>query len=637
MTSTPVNNAQAPDYSYQPSPSPTESISTLPSPSQEMFSPVAFDDPQQPMIPSSQLQPQPPSPSPSPSPHPPSTATVLPPSPPPHQLESNSTNVIPLRKTEVWAWYLQNATYCAYGWVSAVLMVPVLIQDLAARNGVETVDHSRVCDTSVADYKCVMPVFGQHYLDPGTIALYISSFSALVSFVVSLSISPIADYGSYKKTFLWVFAVLGCITSIAFFVIQVPSMIWLTVILASLGWSCYNVSSVFSNAFLPIYARVHPTVLATAEGLAKNDSVDAKPLSKEDVPSDNEDRNKKNMAIMRKAEEQVTNDLAAWCAGAANVGSMVVQLICIGISLSMNNSYLSLQIAIAFTGVWWLMWTLAVMPWLDARPGPPLPKGQNWIAFSWRKNFKTFKSMRKLPQITRFIFAWFILSDGVNTVTALLYVITYQELKFSHTKSLVMTICISAGAFVGAYLFLWIRKLWALSTKFMVMLTLGLYALLTAYFVIPGYFTTSFGLQHEWEAWCAIAYLGLIISTFFGTCKVMMAELCPVGDENEWFSLFQLADKGSSWIGPFVTGAIQSATGDFRIGFWFPLALMAAGGAVLMMVDMDKGKDEAIRFKQEEEAEALFRASIPPITVTSARDSTYSYNNRDNDRNMANL
>lgn len=99
----------------------------------------------------------------------------------------------------------------------------------------------------------------------------------------------------------------------------------------------------------------------------------------------------------------------------------------------------------------------------------------------------------------------------------------------------------------------------------------------------------------------------------------------------------QLLHNFSCRIGPFVTGAIQSATGDFRIGFWFPLALMAAGGAVLMMVDMDKGKDEAIRFKQEEEAEALFRASIPPITVTSARDSTYSYNNRDNDRNMANL
>jgi len=88
--------------------------------------------------------------------------------------------------------------------VSAVLMVPVLIQDLAARNGVEMGDHSQVCDTSVADYKCVMPVFGPHYLDPGTVALYISSFSALVSFVVSLSISPIADYGcKYLLLLFW--------------------------------------------------------------------------------------------------------------------------------------------------------------------------------------------------------------------------------------------------------------------------------------------------------------------------------------------------------------------------------------------------------------------------------------------------
>ncbi|KAG0343534.1 hypothetical protein BG004_005227 [Podila humilis] len=269
------------------------------------------------------------------------------------------------------------------------------------------------------------------------------------------------------------------------------------------------------------------------------------------------------------------------------------------------------------------------MPWLDSRPGPPLPKGDNWLVFSWKKNIKTCKAMRRLPQITRFIFAWFILSDGANTVTSLLYVITYQDLHFSHSKSLIMTLVISCMAFIGAYLFLGIRKIWALSTKFMVMMTLIMYALLTAYFVIPGYFTKDFGLRQEWEAWCSIAFLGLIISTFFGCCKVMMSELCPEGDESEWFSLFQLADKGSSWIGPFVTGAIQSLTGEFRIGFWFPLALFAFGGAILLTVDMEKGKNEAAKYKQEEEDEARFRTSIPPITVTHARDSsTYSLNQR---------
>ena len=40
-------------------------------------------------------------------------------------------------------------------------MVPVLIQDLSARNGVETGDHSKTCDTSLADYECVMPVLSR--------------------------------------------------------------------------------------------------------------------------------------------------------------------------------------------------------------------------------------------------------------------------------------------------------------------------------------------------------------------------------------------------------------------------------------------------------------------------------------------
>jgi MFS-type transporter involved in bile tolerance (Atg22 family) len=159
--------------------------------------------------------------------------------------------------------------------------------------------------------------------------------------------------------------------------------------------------------------------------------------------------------------------------------------------------------------------------------------------------------MRQLRQVTKFIFSWFIISDGANTLTSLFYVITYQDIKFSHSKSIIMTLLVSLMALVGAYVFLYIRQFWKLSTKFMMLLTLGLYMALSAYFVIPSYFTKEFGLRHEWEVWCAAAFVGFIISTFFGVARVMMAELCPEGDENEWFSLFQLADKGSSWSGAF--------------------------------------------------------------------------------------
>jgi len=63
-----------------------------------------------------------------------------------------------------------------------------------------------------------------------------------------------------------------------------------------------------------------------------------------------------------------------------------------------------------------------------------------------------------------------------------------------------MTINISAVAFFGAYMFLWIRQRWRLSKKFMVMLTLGLYSVFTAYFVITPYITNNLGLRREWEA-----------------------------------------------------------------------------------------------------------------------------------------
>ncbi|KAG0228957.1 Autophagy protein 22 [Mortierella sp. GBA43] len=528
-------------------------------------------------------------------------------------------------------------------------MVPLLIQDVAANGGVQASDHSIPCDTSVADYKCVKRFFGDHYFDPGTLSLYVSSISAIVSFFISLSIAAVADHGAYRKRLLLVFAILGCLASVAFYLVTSPDMFWLTVVLSPLGWSCYNVSSVFSNAFLPIYVRVHPDVLEATERVEaqkKLQELDEKNRSMiETASAENHSRPGSSMifppaltrlnsnrttrdsitavAALRKEEEKVSNALSARCAGAANIGAVVIQAICAGISFGMGNSLLSLKTAIAFTGVWWLVWTIVVMPWLDARPGPPLPKGQNWILYSWTKNYETLRSMRQLSQVTKFIFAWFILSDGANTVVSLFYVIAYQELRMSHTQSVIMTMIISSSAFLGAYIFLYIRQRWELSTKFMMMLSLVLYTVLSAYFVVPSYFTTSFGLRQEWEVWVATAYMGLIISTFFGVARVMMAELCPEGDENEWFSLFQLADKGSSWIGPFITGAIESVTGEFRAGFWFPIALFVAGGMLLLTVNVNKGKDEAIAYKNGQRSRHLLLAAIPPITVTTTGDGSH--------------
>ncbi|KAF9941506.1 Autophagy protein 22 [Mortierella alpina] len=291
-----------------------------------------------------------------------STSSIFP-STPSYRGEAalDTPTVVPLKRTELWAWYVQNATYCAYGWVSAVMLVPLLVQDVAAKNGVETRDHSVACDTTQPNYSCVMRVFGNHYLDPGTISLYISSLSAIVSFIVSLSIAAIADHGVLEATEKAATAARA----------QAPSMLPLSYPSHTKELKDSESSSSNSNSS----SGNHTDAVSLVEAIS--------PLSH---PSTGPDVSANSTAEQRKVEEQVSNDLSAWCYGASNMGALIVQGTCIGISLGMGNTLLSLQIAIAFTGVWWLVWTIAVLPWLDARPGPPLPKGHNWIAYSWSKS-----------------------------------------------------------------------------------------------------------------------------------------------------------------------------------------------------------------------------------------------------------
>ncbi|KAG0070661.1 Autophagy protein 22 [Linnemannia elongata] len=468
--------------------------------------------------------------------------------------------VHPLKKSELWAW------------------------DMASKYGVEASNHAIPCNTTAPVIRCVTPFLGT-YIDPGAISLYVSSLSSILSFFTSLSISAVADHGSYKKSLLIVFSVLGCFFTMGFFIIQKPRLFWVGAILSPLAWTCYNVCGVFSHSFLPIYGHAHPDVLAAQ---ARGES----------------------LSVVRKVEEQVVNDLSAYSGAIANIGSIIIHGVCIGLSLGMHETSLSLQIAIAYTGVWWLMWILIVAPWLDARPGPPMPKGQNWVAYSWKKSI-TLLSFKQLPEIFKFMVAWFILSDGINTMPAIMFIILYRELSFTHVESLIMSVLLSVMACLGAYGFMYLRKIWSLTTKFMVILCLTLYGIQMAYLVVVPYFTDKAGLRTSHEGWFHVLYYGIIVSTFYGSCRVMLSELCPSGDENEWFSLYLLADKGSSWMGPFITGAIFSLTGDYRRAFWFPLALILVGVLMLSRVDMNKGKDQARNFAQAKEHH-LAATTYPP-------------------------
>ncbi|KAF9585404.1 Autophagy protein 22 [Lunasporangiospora selenospora] len=422
----------------------------------------------------------------------------------------------PLRRSEVWAWYCQHISNIGLG---SSQLAPMLIQDMASAAGFEASDHSKPCDTSVKPYQCATPIFGnRYYLEPGTISLYISSITAITVLLVTVSIAAIADHSQYRKNLLMVFSTLGSIVALCFFTIYKPSLFWIGAILLPLVYVFYTTSNILCNAFLPFYGRNHPSVLTARS-------------------------NKESLGVIRKIQEQAVNDIASHSAVLSNIATLVVYSVTIAISVALDESSLSLQIGIAFLGIWWLVWAWGSSPWLLARSGPPVPKGTNLLVYSWKS-----ASINQLPEIAKFLIAWFFLSDGVHTTFSIKGVVLYREIGFSHTESILTSVFSHGTGAIGTYLLMVLRKRWMLSTKTMIYISLTTFAISQFYAVVASCFTSQFGLRQKWEGWTFALILGLVNSTFWTSCQVTISELCPSGHENEWQSIFSLSDRAGACL-----------------------------------------------------------------------------------------
>jgi len=251
----------------------------------------------------------------------------------------------------------------------------------------------------------------------------------------------------------------------------------------------------------------------------------------------------------------------------------------------------SLQIATAFVGLWWLAFLYYPIRYIKSRPGPPLPPGSNFLTYSWINVFRTFKRMKYLMEAFKFLLGWFLISDAVNTLISIAVLFGISTLHISKIELLIAATLSPFAAIFGTYLWLFIKRKFRLSTRTMVMIVCTLYAVVPAYGLLG--FVADVGLKHSWEIWVVIIWHGLMIGALQSFCRVLFSELLPRGQESEFFGLYEITDKGSSWIGGLLAAAIGDATHDLRNSFWLLLAMFLIPVCILWFVDPVKGKKDA--------------------------------------------
>lgn len=184
----------------------------------------------------------------------------------------------------------------------------------------------------------------------------------------------------------------------------------------------------------------------------------------------------------------------------------------------------------------------------------------------------------ELAQLKRFLLAYLVYEDGVNTVIAFSAVFAGKTLGFTFGETVLLFMLVQLTALLGAAA--WARPTDAWGPRRVVTGMLGQWTAVT----VLAWFVTA-----KWHFWVLATLAGTGLGAIQAASRTMMATLVPPGREAAFFGFYALVGKTGAIAGPLVFGGVSWLLGGHQraavlaVGLFFlvGLALMArvrAGG-----------------------------------------------------------
>ena len=92
----------------------------------------------------------------------------------------------------------------------------------------------------------------------------------------------------------------------------------------------------------------------------------------------------------------------------------------------------------------------------------------------------------------------------------------------------------------------------------------------------------------------AAAMVAIVMGGSQALSRSLFAQLIPPGKEAEYFSIYEVSDKGTSWVSPLVFGLALQITHSYRQAILSLIVFFLAGLVVLTRVDVKRGALDAM-------------------------------------------
>ena len=392
---------------------------------------------------------------------------------------------------------------------------------------------------AAADTNGNVPFFGLR-VAAQSVWPYSVSLSVFLQVFVLPIVGAYADYGHRKRELLGALTLLGASTTIALYLVEGTSFMMgvLLYLLANLAYGC---CITVYNSFLPEIAPPE-----------QRDSVSAR----------------------------------GWAIGYLGGGLLLL----LNLWMYSNAEKLGMtglqavRVGLASAGVWWLVFSIIPMVTLRNRIPSKAPEaGQSAVAAAIKQLLHTLGQLKRYPQTLLFLVAYLVYNDAIQTVFAMSSQFGSEELKMSTADLTQAVLMVQFVAFGGAIAFNWVAG-W-LGSRRTIMLTLAIWIFAVALMYFWVYTVKQF--------YIAAAIVALVMGGSQALSRSLFSFMIPKGQEAEYYSVYEISDKGTSWLGPLFFGAALSMTHNFRIAIVSLIVFFLAGLVLLSRVDVKRAALEA--------------------------------------------
>ncbi|MFJ8821841.1 MFS transporter [Streptomyces sp. NPDC102467] len=212
----------------------------------------------------------------------------------------------------------------------------------------------------------------------------------------------------------------------------------------------------------------------------------------------------------------------------------------------------AVRICLASAGVWWGAFTVVPLRRLRDRrsthtPGAAAPGLRHFVA--------TVKDMRRYPLTLSFLLAYLVYNDGVQTVISQASVYGSEELRLDQSALIMAVLLVQILAVVGALAMGRLARAYGAKRTILGSLVAWAVTIGAGFFLPTG--------SPNWFFALAVG-IGLVLGGTQALSRSLFSHLVPAGKEAEYFSAYEMSDRGMSWLGPLVFGLAYQLTGSYR-------------------------------------------------------------------------